>query len=232
MYHLARTCRSRGQRFGLAVMRRGPVEVTCSMRRPSISKTTCSLPAIFQSMVIRHPHVASLEVRQRQCNVALQRLVIFDMGPPIATAIAIAGRPPRTRQNSPMRFPCLARLIGSRTGWRRGVTPSGTSLLVSTRNLAQLRNSAEIVLGLNLLPCRFLGRITSIGDCQRGGSRILRGRGRSLQQVDLVRQNPRVDDQCGIAPPDFVHVMVRGTAELTRELSEMFGSTNRRVWRG
>lgn len=86
-----------------------------------------------------------------------------------------------------------------------------------------------------------------------------------------LRQNPHVDIQYQVAPPNFVHVMVRGTAELisdqatrnhawnaidydltqfgstgpedpnflpvritpTRvELSEMFGSTNKRVWRG
>lgn len=85
-----------------------------------------------------------------------------------------------------------------------------------------------------------------------------------------LRLNPRVDVQYQVAPPDFIHVMVRGTAELitdpaTRnhawnaidydltqfgaqgpddpnflpvritpsrvELSEMFGSTNKRVWR-
>ena len=85
-----------------------------------------------------------------------------------------------------------------------------------------------------------------------------------------LRDNPEVDIQYQVAPPDFVHVMVRGTAELvtdqatkdrawnaidydltqfgstgpddpnflpiritpTRvELSEMFGSTNKRVWR-
>lgn len=85
-----------------------------------------------------------------------------------------------------------------------------------------------------------------------------------------LRANPHVDIQYQVAPPEFVHVMVRGTAELvtdlpskrhawnaidydltqfgstgpedpnflpvritpTRvELSEMFGSTNKRVWR-
>jgi len=85
-----------------------------------------------------------------------------------------------------------------------------------------------------------------------------------------MRANPHVDVQYQVAPPDFMHVMVRGTAELctsaadrqrawsaidydltqfgstgpddpnfcpvritpTRvELSEMFGSTNKRVWR-
>ncbi len=85
-----------------------------------------------------------------------------------------------------------------------------------------------------------------------------------------LRINAHVDIQYQVAPPDFVHVMVRGTAELvtdqalknqaweaidydltqfgstgpedpnflpikitpTRvELSEMFGSTNKRVWR-
>jgi general stress protein 26 len=84
-----------------------------------------------------------------------------------------------------------------------------------------------------------------------------------------LRENPHVDIQYQVAPPDFVHVMVRGTAELvsdqptkahawnaidydltrfgstgpddpnflpvkitpTRvELSEMFGSQNKRVW--
>ena len=86
-----------------------------------------------------------------------------------------------------------------------------------------------------------------------------------------IRANPVVDVQYQVAPPDFIHVMVRGTAELisdpaikqhawdaidydltqfgntgpddpnfcpvrispTRvELSEMFGSQNKRVWRG
>lgn len=85
-----------------------------------------------------------------------------------------------------------------------------------------------------------------------------------------LRSNPHVDIQYQVAPPEFVHVMVRGTAELvadqatknhawdaidydltqfgstgpedpnflpiritpTRvELSEMFGSVNKRVWR-
>ena len=85
-----------------------------------------------------------------------------------------------------------------------------------------------------------------------------------------MADNPVVDIQYQVAPPDFIHVMVRGTAELiadqktknhawdaidydltqfgssgpdspdflpiritpTRvELSEMFGSTNKKVWR-
>ncbi len=89
-------------------------------------------------------------------------------------------------------------------------------------------------------------------------------------KAQQIRRNARVDIQYQVAPPDFVHVMVRGTAELvtdqaarkhawetidydltqfgstgpddpnflpvritpTRvELSEMFGSANKRVWR-
>ena len=89
-------------------------------------------------------------------------------------------------------------------------------------------------------------------------------------KAEQLRANPHVDIQFQVAPPDFVHVMVRGKAELitdqdtknhaweaidydltqfgssgpedpnfmpvkiipTRvELSEMFGSTNKRVWR-
>ena len=85
-----------------------------------------------------------------------------------------------------------------------------------------------------------------------------------------LRANPQVDIQYQVAPPDFIHVMVRGTTELcttatdrhraweaidydltqfgatgpddpnflpvritpTRiELSEMFGSMNKKVWR-
>ena len=85
-----------------------------------------------------------------------------------------------------------------------------------------------------------------------------------------LRENPNVDIQYQVAPPDFIHVMVRGHAELisdqatkdhaweaidydltqfgstgpddpnflpikitpTRvELSEMFGSMNKRIWR-
>lgn len=89
-------------------------------------------------------------------------------------------------------------------------------------------------------------------------------------KADQLRANPNVDVQFQVAPPDFIHVMVRGEAELvsdqetknhawevidydltefgstgpedpnflpirispTRvELSEMFGSMNKRVWR-
>ena len=89
-------------------------------------------------------------------------------------------------------------------------------------------------------------------------------------KADQLRANPSVDIQYQVAPPDFVHVMVRGTAELVNdaasrqhawdvidydltafgstgpddpnfcpvritptrvELSEMFGSQNKRVWR-
>ena len=85
-----------------------------------------------------------------------------------------------------------------------------------------------------------------------------------------MRANPRVDVQFQVAPPDFIHVMVRGRAELCQdmadrqrawdvidydltafgskgpddpnflpvkilpervELSEMYGSVNKRVWR-
>lgn len=94
--------------------------------------------------------------------------------------------------------------------------------------------------------------------------------GPTSPKAKQLRRNPHVDIQYQVAPPDFVHVMVRGTAELvtddatkkqawdaidydltqfgssgpedpnflpiritpTRvELSEMFGSTNKRVWR-
>ncbi len=89
-------------------------------------------------------------------------------------------------------------------------------------------------------------------------------------KVAQIASNPMVDIQYQVAPPDFVHIMVRGRAELCRgdedkhrawdvidydltqfgstgpddpnfmpvrihptrvELSEMFGSRNRRVWR-
>jgi len=88
-------------------------------------------------------------------------------------------------------------------------------------------------------------------------------------KVRQIRVNPLVDVQFQVAPPDFVHVMVRGRAELCTdpadrarawdvidydlttfgskgpddpnflpvkilpervELSEMFGSVNKRVW--
>lgn len=94
--------------------------------------------------------------------------------------------------------------------------------------------------------------------------------GPQTPKAKQLRENPNVDIQYQVAPPDFVHVMVRGTAELvsdqaeknraweaidydltefgstgpedpnflpikitpTRvELSEMFGSVNKRVWR-
>ena len=89
-------------------------------------------------------------------------------------------------------------------------------------------------------------------------------------KANQIRTNPLVDIQYQVAPPDFVHIMVRGKAELISdlptkqhawdaidydltqfgskgpddvnfcpvritpsrvELSEMFGSTNKRVWR-
>ena len=89
-------------------------------------------------------------------------------------------------------------------------------------------------------------------------------------KANQLRDNPQVDIQYQVAPPDFIHVMVRGTAELVTdqetknrawdvidydltqfgstgpddpnfqpvrinpsrvELSEMFGSMNKRVWR-
>ena len=89
-------------------------------------------------------------------------------------------------------------------------------------------------------------------------------------KANQLRNNPQVDIQYQVAPPDFIHVMVRGTAELVTdqetknrawdvidydltqfgstgpddpnfqpvrinpsrvELSEMFGSKNKRVWR-
>jgi general stress protein 26 len=94
--------------------------------------------------------------------------------------------------------------------------------------------------------------------------------GPNSPKAKQLRRNPNVDIQYQVAPPEFVHVMVRGTAELitdletkkrawnaidydltqfgstgpedpnflpiritpTRvELSEMFGSANKRVWR-
>ena len=89
-------------------------------------------------------------------------------------------------------------------------------------------------------------------------------------KANQLRDNPQVDIQYQVAPPDFIHVMVRGTAELVTdqktknrawdiidydlsqfgstgpddpnfqpvrinpsrvELSEMFGSVNKRIWR-
>ena len=94
--------------------------------------------------------------------------------------------------------------------------------------------------------------------------------GAETPKAHQIRANPVVDIQYQVAPPDFVHVMVRGRAEIvtdpaekqhawdaidydltefgstgpddpnfcpikikpTRvELSEMFGSQNKRVWR-
>lgn len=94
--------------------------------------------------------------------------------------------------------------------------------------------------------------------------------GPETPKAHQIRANPVVDIQYQVAPPDFVHVMVRGRAEIvtdpaekqhawdaidydltefgstgpddpnfcpikikpTRvELSEMFGSQNKRVWR-
>ncbi len=94
--------------------------------------------------------------------------------------------------------------------------------------------------------------------------------GPTSPKAEQLRNNPLVDIQYQVAPPDFVHVMVRGVAHLvsdpatkvhawdaidydltqfgstgpedpnflpiriepTRvELSEMFGSMNKRIWR-
>jgi len=94
--------------------------------------------------------------------------------------------------------------------------------------------------------------------------------GPETPKAKQLRENPHVDIQYQVAPPEFVHVMVRGTAELVTEqaekdrawqaidydltqfgstgpedpnflpvkitptrveLSEMFGSMNKRVWR-
>ena len=94
--------------------------------------------------------------------------------------------------------------------------------------------------------------------------------GKTTPKARQLAANPAIDVQFQVAPPEFVHIMVRGTAELlddqaTREhvwevmdydlaafwpegpttedfvavritptrveLSEMFGSTNKRVWR-
>ena len=90
-------------------------------------------------------------------------------------------------------------------------------------------------------------------------------------KVRQLRDNPHVDIQYQVAPPNFIHVLVRGAAEVVTdqqtknqawdiidydltqfgstgpddpnfqpvrinpsrvELSEMFGSVNKRVWRG
>ena len=94
--------------------------------------------------------------------------------------------------------------------------------------------------------------------------------GTSSPKIAQIRQDPRVDVQFQVAPPDFVHIVVRGNAEIigdeaekkrvwdvidydlsqfwsggptdpeyspvkitpTRvELSKMFGSMDKRVWR-
>ena len=94
--------------------------------------------------------------------------------------------------------------------------------------------------------------------------------GPDTPKAKQLRENPNVDIQYQVAPPDFIHVMVRGSAELITdqatknhawdaidydltqfgstgpedpnflpirivpkrvELSEMFGSQNKKVWR-
>ena len=101
------------------------------------------------------------------------------------------------------------------------------------------------------------------------GSRLWFATSPHSPKVRHLRENPQVDIQYQVAPPNFIHIMVRGTAELvtdrdlklhawdtidydltqfgsegpddpnflpvlinpTRvELSEMFGSANKRVW--
>ncbi|MDJ0849124.1 MAG: pyridoxamine 5'-phosphate oxidase family protein [Myxococcota bacterium] len=49
--------------------------------------------------------------------------------------------------------------------------------------------------------------------------------GTSSPKVAQLRANPRVDLQYQVAPPDFVHVMVRGSAEIVTDEAE-----KKRVW--
>lgn len=107
-------------------------------------------------------------------------------------------------------------------------------------------------------------------ECAADGNVLWVATGPQSPKAHQLRANPHVDVQYQVAPPDFIHVLVRGTAELctskedrhrawnaidydltqfgstgpddpnfcpvritpTRvELSEMFGSANKRVWR-
>lgn len=102
------------------------------------------------------------------------------------------------------------------------------------------------------------------------GDRLWVATGQNSPKAQQLRVNPAVDIQFQVAPPNFIHLMVRGEAELitdqamknhawsaidydltqfgpknaedpeflpilitpTRvELSEMFGTTNKRVWK-
>ena len=102
------------------------------------------------------------------------------------------------------------------------------------------------------------------------GDRLWFATGPQSPKAIQMQSNPNVDVQYQVAPPDFTHIMVRGTAELVTdqkeknmawdiidydltqfgskgpddpnfqpvkinpsrvELSEMFGSINKRVWR-
>jgi len=108
-------------------------------------------------------------------------------------------------------------------------------------------------------------------ELQNGEKVLWFATGPQSPKAQQMRANPNVDVQYQVAPPDFIHVLVRGKAELcsssadkhrawkaidydltqfgstgpddpnflpvkitpTRvELSEMFGSMNKRVWRG
>jgi general stress protein 26 len=49
--------------------------------------------------------------------------------------------------------------------------------------------------------------------------------GTSSPKIAQLRRDPRVDVQFQVAPPDFVHVLVRGTAEIVADEAE-----KKRVW--
>jgi general stress protein 26 len=57
------------------------------------------------------------------------------------------------------------------------------------------------------------------------GSTLWFATGTSSPKTRQLRADPRVDIQFQVAPPDFVHVLVRGRAEIVRDEAE-----RKRVW--
>jgi general stress protein 26 len=57
------------------------------------------------------------------------------------------------------------------------------------------------------------------------GSALWFATGTTSPKIAQIRQQPAVDVQFQVAPPDFVHVLVRGTAEIIDDAAE-----KKRVW--
>jgi len=57
------------------------------------------------------------------------------------------------------------------------------------------------------------------------GTTLWLATGTTTPKAEQIRANPSVDLQFQVAPPDFIHIMVRGSAELVTDADE-----KKRVW--